>query len=155
MDVNACFDYVIQLHTQLSSWLYMPWMIMASYTCQCHPVTAAAHINGERGGPETPSERDTRREVDRPGAREANCGRLLFHIPVSSSSPFIHLMEAAGLLPIAVQVSSVSFPSLTTSSRVSMIGLPGGTGTWRGQESDRHQGVRFTHTNRFGSILTG
>lgn len=43
-------------------------------------------------------------------------------------SPFIHTMLEAGLLPMAVQVISVSFPSLTTSSRDSMIRLPGGTG---------------------------
>lgn len=54
-------------------------------------------------------------------------GMLVVYAPVSSSSPFIHLMDAAGLLPMAVQVSSVSLPSLTTSSRLSMIGLPGGT----------------------------
>lgn len=36
-------------------------------------------------------------------------------------------MDAAGLLPMAVQVSSVSLPSLTTSSWLSMMGLPGGT----------------------------
>lgn len=37
-------------------------------------------------------------------------------------------MVEAGLLPMAVQVISVSFPSLTISSRDSKIGLPGGTG---------------------------
>lgn len=58
---------------------------------------------------------------------EAKRGRLFVYAPVSSSSPFIHRMDAAGLLPMAVQVSSVSLPSLTTSSRLSMIGLPGGT----------------------------
>lgn len=77
--------------------------------------------------------RDQDLEADGPGACEANRGRLLFYGPVSSSSPFIHLMEAAGLLPMAVQVSSVSFPSLTTSSRLSMIGLPGGTDPQRWQ----------------------
>lgn len=77
--------------------------------------------------------------VDRPGACEVNWGRLLFYWPVSSSSPFIHLMEAAGLLPMAVQVSSVSFPSLTTSSRLSMIGLPGGTDPRQRWRSEKHQ----------------
>lgn len=42
------------------------------------------------------------------------------------------------MLPMAVQVSSVSFPSLTTSSRLSMIGLPGGTDTR--QQQERSQG---------------
>lgn len=88
---------------------------------------------------EVSPETRTRREVDRPGACEANQGRLLFYWPVSSSSPFIHLMEAAGLLPMAVQVSSVSFPSLTTSSRLSMIGLPGGTDPQQQQQSERPQ----------------
>lgn len=36
-------------------------------------------------------------------------------------------MVAAGLLPMEVQVISVSLPSLTMSSRDSMIGFPGGT----------------------------
>ena len=49
------------------------------------------------------------------------------HLPGSSLSPFIHLMVAAGLLLMAVQVISVSLPSLRTSSRASMMGLPGGT----------------------------
>lgn len=49
------------------------------------------------------------------------------HLPGSSLSPFIHLMVAAGLLLMAVQVISVSLPSLKTSSRASMMGLPGGT----------------------------
>lgn len=51
------------------------------------------------------------------------------HLPGSSLSPFIHLMVAAGLLLMAVQVISVSLPSLRTSSRASMMGLPGGTMT--------------------------
>lgn len=67
-------------------------------------------------------------------ARGTQGGMLVVYAPVSSSSPFIHLMDAAGLLPMAVQVSSVSLPSLTTSSRLSMIGLPGGTDPQR-----RHQ----------------
>lgn len=50
-------------------------------------------------------------------------------LPGSSFSPFIHLMVAAGLLPMAVQVISVSLPSLRISSRASMMGLPGGTTT--------------------------
>lgn len=53
------------------------------------------------------------------------------HLPGSSLSPFIHLMMAAGLLLMAVHVISVSLPSLRTSSRASMMGLPGGTDTWR------------------------
>ncbi|KAG7279252.1 hypothetical protein CRUP_010868 [Coryphaenoides rupestris] len=36
-------------------------------------------------------------------------------------------MVAAGLLPMAVHVISVSLPSRSTSSRASMMGLPGGT----------------------------
>ncbi|TNN73228.1 hypothetical protein EYF80_016559 [Liparis tanakae] len=48
-------------------------------------------------------------------------------------------MEAAGLLPMAMQVSCVSFPSLTTSSRLSMIGLPGGTE--QREESGTHRRI--------------
>lgn len=48
-------------------------------------------------------------------------------------------MDAAGLLPTAMQVSSVSFPSLTTFSRLSMRGLPGGTETR--EKSGQHQGT--------------
>lgn len=51
------------------------------------------------------------------------------HLPGSSLSPFIHRMVAAGLLLMAVHVISVSLPSLSTSSRASMMGLPGGTDT--------------------------
>lgn len=47
--------------------------------------------------------------------------------PGSSFSPFIHLMVAAGLLLMAVQVISVWFPSCRTWSRASMMGFPGGT----------------------------
>lgn len=90
---------------------------------------------------EAPPETWSCREMDRPRAREANWGRLLFYWPVSSSSPFIHLMEAAGLLPMAVQVSSVSFPSLTTSSWLSMIGVPGGT------ERHQHGNILHLHTH--------
>lgn len=101
---------------------------------------------------EAPQETAAAREVDRPASCEANWVRLLFYWPVSSSSPFIHLMEAAGLLPMAVQVSSVSFPSPTTSSRLSMIGLPGGTdpavGQTRNDEAHTASYAYYTHAIR-------
>lgn len=71
--------------------------------------------------------------------------------PCSSLSPFIHLMVAAGLLPIAVQVSSVSLPSLTMSSRDSMMGLPGGTG----KSKHKWQGVTRLSCRSSMAAMTG
>lgn len=63
-----------------------------------------------------------------------------FDLPGSSLSPFIHLMVAAGLLLMAVQVISVSLPSLRTSSRASMMGFPGGTVTGHKQSCGNTEG---------------